>query len=369
MICQTAFTTKEYLDFETTTQVSISTPLEIIPPALSVCFSPTEIFMADRLDKKERKHFDDANCGDETRITNQSECYRILHNLKESTLFTNLTINLTDATTFLSLEDKTNEMIVEYYKLGLKCIKLSRFKDTDKLLTAGEMDDMKPYPGKLLLVATFNRSVIINPTLTLAIAVHESSKLSHFREGNMILAIVKTSVQNLFLFDFEDIKSKFLRHPFESNCIDYSKLRYESRSDCIEHCYDNDMRTKYNIKGFMTTSNFNQLNFPISEHKPDVDSDKKCNEQCRKDCTTIEYFTNPLEKYWIQAIELKFRLLLFSTRPSTSIVMIAAFDLNSYIIYIASIAGLWFGCCIFITVNDLIKILFVAVNMLTQYKD
>ena len=348
--------TTGYLKYDTNSEVIISSPLHIVPPSVSICAAPHELLKEESFPPEVMKQFQEANCDETTKIANSYQCGAFIENFYLSEIFMNKTISLVDMI-FDIPKLPRNEEKLEYYMHGLKCVKLSRFKNRTIQLSAGQMDKMKPVPGKQVIAAVFQKTRRTNQTLNLHITLHDSSKLAHFREGNMLVVITDTTERNLFLLDYEDIESRLLKAPFSSNCYGYPRHGFESKSDCIEKCYEGTLRGRGIPAGFMATTDFGELNFKMKEHifhEPDHKVDDQCTELCPNSCVRKEHFLSVLERYGIVVLKDMILILIYSTRPSTLVVMQASFSVHSFIIYAASIAGLWFGCSLFITITDIL---------------
>lgn len=78
-------------------------------------------------------------------------------------------------------------------------------------------------------MAFFNRSFRLNSILTISIELHEPDILHRFREGSIFIVIGKVEIQNMFYLDYDFIESKFLKHPYKSDCIEYAQTGYDSK--------------------------------------------------------------------------------------------------------------------------------------------
>lgn len=353
-----ASTTQRYLAYETMTLVTMTFPRTISPPSISLCFDPLEIINEETLNDEQEKLFVENECylaaGNE--FPKFLTCIsKILMRMKASELFSNHTLRLQDISLEPTEFPDQNRMEdgIEFFKVGLKCFKRSRFKSSSRKLSNAQLDFMRPIPGRKVLDAIYNHSIRSDKDLITSIVLHEPDKLSHFRENNELFITINRK-KNLFFIDYEAIESRYLKSPFETNCIDYGTTEFESYGDCFEHCY------QQHDEGFITTSDPGKLDFNMSisnNFLPNEDLDSSCSDKCRRDCITKDFYLSLLNVYGIESLGDSYRIIVFSSRPKMTITMIGVFDIQSYIIYIASILSLWFGCCIHETVTNFVKTL------------
>ena len=338
-----------------TSQVSISSQHKFEHlPAATLCIAANELLKEESLSAEDQNIFTEQRCFENTRRKNRTLCLEVLGKFQTSAIFTNMTQSLTDMSTCVKCLAGMEEKI-EYYVHGWKCLKGSKLNGTGREFPTGKLHQMRPVPGRLIMRMGLNRKRRVNETMSMAITLHESSKLAHFREGNMLMIVTRPS-RNLFFCDSDSVESRFLKSPFSSDCVEYPFSGSESKSDCVEKCYEQAMGRLGKTPGYISTTNFSRLNFMRSEydsHKPMTEVDERCSNRCPTDCITKEYFLSALEKYGYESFKNKVRVMIYSTRPSTLIVMVASFDIHSYIIYSASITSLWFGCNLFATVIQL----------------
>ena len=349
-------TTREYLLYKTTTQVSISLPKAIRPPAISFCHDLVSSIDPEMLTEERRMLYQSNNCSFELRQGENCSSIPLGYNMFD--LMTHITRNLSMNSTF----EKNAFSIDIYYKLGYKCSKISRKMNKTVFLTSGEMDHIEIFPGRVVYSLEFN----VLPTVLLMTA-HDSDKLSYSREGNTVATLFDYAEPNAIYVTYDEIETAFLQYPFESGCVPYRKLgKYKSRGDCIERCYELRFEAKYNVDdGFITTDNYSEVKY--NEIKPDYDRDidNECDKICHLNCITREYFISIVEKYrlnftdrdndsvereqgWIQT-----SFTFLSSRPYFTVALLPATDINSFIIFIASISGLWLGCSLHGTVASL----------------
>lgn len=362
IICSTGLfvhvylTTKEYLQYKTTTQVSISLPKAIRPPAISFCYDLVSSIDPQMLTEEQRILYQSNNCSFELRQGKKCSSIPLGYNMFD--LMTNITRNLSMISTF----GKNAFSIDIYYKLGYKCSKISRKMNETIFLTSGEMDNLEIFPGRVVYSLEFNVIPIV-----LFMTAHDSDKLSYSREGNTVATLFDYSEPNAIYVTYDEVETTFLQYPFESNCLPYREPgKYKSRGNCIEKCYELKFEAKHNVDDrFITTDNYSEVKY--NEIKPDYDRDidNECDKICHLNCITREYFISIIEKYrlnftdryhdlvegeqgWIQTL-----FTFLSSRPYSKVVLLPATDINSFIIFIASISGLWLGCSLHGTVASL----------------
>lgn len=361
IICHLCDTTQRYLNYETTSQVSITIPGKILPPGISACFDLNEIILESSLDPPERGIYSRARCSKRTSgLSNTTMCRYLMKNILLSDILSNKTIKANDFITKPRKKGMKLEIEMEYYSMRFKCFKLARFKDSRREVSSSDLDEqINPY--RKVLEATFNRSFRIGSRMTIGISVHESGKLRHFRDSNTLTLSAIEKEKNLFYLDYEEVISHYLPAPFHSACKNYGESRFESKSHCFEECYGGYNGNAYGEDGFITTANYSILNYTLTYY-PEINSirDQKCSEMCHSDCITKHYYGSITGEYGYPVLDPAFMIRLFSSRPSTVIVLMASFNFDSFIVFCGSILGLWFGFSIYISIADIVILTFSA---------
>ena len=362
IVCHLCDTTQRYLSYETTSQVSITIPGNILPPGISACFDLNEITLESTLDPSEREIYSRARCSMLTSgVSNKTVCRYLMENILLSDILSSKTIKANDFITEPWQKGMKLEIEMEYYSMRFKCFKLARFKDSKREVSSSDLDQlMNPY--RKVLEAVFNRSFRIDTRMAFAISIHESGKLRHFRNSNTLTLSTIVKEKNLFNLDYEEVISHYLPAPFHSACENYEESKFESKSHCFEECYGGYNGNAHGKSGFITTANYSILNYTVTYY-PEIDSirDQKCNKICHSDCITKNYYGSIAEEYGYPVLDPKFMIRLFSSRPSTVIVLMASFNFDSFIVFCGSILGLWFGFSIYISITDIVIVTFSAV--------
>ena len=208
--------------------MSIAMQDEVLPPAMSVCFDYHEMIIPEKLQPDARNIWFYEECFKFKSYHFLRQCSRILGNITYSEMLLNRTVHIPGMISKMRGEWQQVEGWVEYFRLGQKCIKLTLFKEGTKLLSLSDMDKMGYLTPKVLSVY-FNVSFkSINPNFThlrLGFGIHSSDTFLRFREGNFFDVFAERRGDNLFGIDGQLIDTRYLKHPFESNCADYDGKR------------------------------------------------------------------------------------------------------------------------------------------------
>lgn len=149
--------------------------------------------------------------------------------------------------------------------------------------------------------------------------------------------------------------TKNLPHPFESNCKNYamqSKL-FESQGDCIEHC-----RESYVDYHYLRTKTTYRSDIPNGDmgNKTLMNLvDKNCTAKCHKDCTVIDYVFNLREMYQPMLSTFVFELTIYADLPESTVVHQPHLEFINYLLFIASVIGMWLGSSIYATPIDVVE--------------
>lgn len=336
--------TKDYLQYKVRSQVSISLPKSLKPPAISFCQSLSYLIIPEKLKDVEMKDYVNHNCSNPY-VSDGHHCQDILHNYSMSDIMNLMTTNYS----YHAMREVETE---NYYKLGHKCTKFARIMINQERLTSGDMDKLEIFPGRLVHYLIF----ALNPSF-ISLIVHDSDKLSYSREGNILLTFIAPQEPNAMITTYDEIETTYLRSPFESDCVSYEKIgAFVTRGDCFEKCYERKYDSNFQYKdGFITTTDYTQVGSMSSNSKYNREIDMECDKLCKFDCKTREYFISIVEKYTYHNHNFTFPkddrqsyfFNLLSSRPFFSVILLPSTDFNSYIIFMASIAGLWLGSSLY----------------------
>ena len=317
IICHLCDTTQRYLSYETTSQVSITIPGNILPPGISACFDLNEIILESSLSPPEREIYSRARCSrSNSGVSNTTMCRYLMKDILLSDILSNKTIKANDFITKLRKKGMKLEIEMEYYSMRFKCFKLARFKDSKREVSSSDLDQLIN-PHRKVLEAVFDRSFRIDTRMTFGISIHESGKLRHFRNSNTLALSAIAKEKNLFYLDYEEGISHYLPPPFHSACENYEESKFESKNHCFEECYGGYNGNAHGEDGFITTANYSILNYTLTYY-PDIDSirDQKCNEMCRSDCITKHYYGSITEEYGYPFLDPTFMIRFFSSLNS-----------------------------------------------------
>lgn len=355
-------TTAKYLRYSVNSQVIVSESSNIIPPSVSICFAPNEVVIPNKLDDETKKKFLKYQCHLVGNYLANPRCRQVLDGINTKELMETKTVNLTNYILrnplfLVTEEDK------EYFTFGFKCIKVSKFIDKKRELRVSEMDGMTDSNREIMKII-FNASFRLDDRLNFKLKIHNSVSLRYFREGtDIILSAVKTQYI-LFAVDCQIVRNEYLKYPYESNCIDYADSEYESQGHCFESCFGGKHGNSNDQTGFITTDNYDLLDYgykhPFIENYRAIHENLeiKCAKKCRKGCVEYRYYPSLLNRYGVEGFHYEIIVNLYLNNPILKLYMTKSFDMNSYIIYLASVTSLWFGCSVFNSVIGAFKACF-----------
>ena len=343
----------EYLSYPTTTQVKIYVPLTFRPPAVSLCVIIYDIYDLNSMNTSDREEFIEEDC-----MWSLSEkCLSVLHRSSIATIMSNLTYGIVDR--------KSEMHYIEYYKLLLKCVKYMKTENPNKKLRVGQIDDMHALKGSLIEVSIDENVQKMNKSYIVALLfIHDSRTLAHLRECNVKWLNGGENIPNYNTLSFDQVETENLPFPYKTNCIDYDLTNFSSQGDCVEHCYDEKYEKHYGENtGLITSSNYSILKLRTKYRLAyDMSMDESCYLICPISCRTHKYFVVPVGTFNVAHMKSWINVDIGLSRPFNRVRLIKSFDLNSYIIFMASAAGLWLGCSLFVTVGDIINFIYKSVK-------
>lgn len=347
LIAHSWLTTTDYLEYLTTTEVQVYIPTRFRPPAVSLCLKLNDAINVSKLDSDEQLLWKDNNC----KISLHQPCLNTLSKYGMVGIMNNLTYDLYRT-------DSNRHIRKSYYKKEMKCVKyVTDQNGSDDQMDVGDVDSMSVIQDSILSTALPKQMEQANMTgVKVAIFLHDSQTLSHIREGNILWLSVDTN--NYHSSTFDHVQSKYLPHPFLTKCIDYVKTKTVSRGHCIERCYE----AKYYKKnrchsGLITTTNFTEAVLPSKVNTPYIKAiDSLCDEMCPRKCLTLSYFSITVGDYEVGSIDTIFYHDVSLSRPFIKVTLMASFDTSQFIIFVASAAGLWLGCSLYVSIAKIVTI-------------
>lgn len=340
-------TTTDYLEYLTTTEVQVYIPTRFRPPAASLCLMLNDAINVSKLDSDEQLLWKDNNC----KLNLFQPCLDTLSKYGMVGIMNNLTYDLYHT-------NSNGHIQTSYYKKKMKCVKYVTDQDgSDDQMDVGDVDNMSVIEESILSTALPKQMEQANMTgVKVAIFLHDSQTLSHIREGNILWLSVDTN--NYHLSTFDHVQSKYLPHPFRTECIDYVETQTASRGHCIERCYEAKYYNKNRFhSGLITTTNFTEAILPSKFDIPYSKAiDTLCDKMCPKKCLTLSYFSITVGDYDDGIIDTFFYHHVSLSRPFTKVTLMASFNMSQFIIFMASAAGLWFGCSLYVTITSMVTI-------------
>ena len=344
------FTTTDYLKYKTTTEVKVFIPTEFRPPAVSLCLMFHDSINVSKLTIEEQKSWKQNACYEDSM---EDECLDILKKYDMETIMKNLTYGL------INHHDdhaKKYDQII-YYKKGMKCIRYT-VKNSSESIHVGDVDEMYPTYNTFISMSLPNHFKNINDSdLKVAIFFHDSKTLAHIREGNLVWISMDIEGINYHQTTYDHVESHNLEAPFRTKCSKYLKTKYKSRGQCMEYCYQKQYKKFHGLdSGLITTTSFTAATLPSKRHLVyDRSIDTACYATCPEKCESLSYFVVTVGDYNIPQIDSIFFHEVTLSRPFTNVSFMASFDLRSFIIFMASASGLWFGCSLYVSITQVMN--------------
>lgn len=345
-------TTVDYLEYRTTTGVEVYAPIQFRPPAVSLCASLNDLINVSKLNTADEKYWHDYNCS----YGLLPGCLYILREYRIDMIMNNLTYGI--------LTEVYGYDGIIYSKRLKKCVKYVKYNTG--LIDVGDIDLMETSGSDIITISLpmhFNE--ILKDTdhsLNLGVAIHDSRTLEHIRENNMIW--IPVDQYNYHMGTFDHVESKFLPAPFTTKCIHYRSTKYESMGDCIEYCFEKEYKTRYGKNfGLITTSNFSEAVLPSYINLTyDKSIDKSCYRKCPGQCELLSYFSIRTSDFIFSDITHIFNYAITLSRPFIKVTLMASFDLNSFVIFMASAAGMWLGCSLYVSMCEFVNNIAEIIN-------
>lgn len=338
-------TTIDYLDYRTTTEVKVYVPMHFRPPAVSLYLSLNDVINVSKLSIADEKYWYDYNCS----YWLFSDCLYMLREYRIDTIMNNLTYGI-------STEVYGYDGIIYSNRLN-KCVKY--VKHNTGLIDVGDIDQMEKSDRSIITISLpmhFNEILKdTNYSLNLGLVIHDSRTLAHIRENNMIW--ISVDQYNYHMGTFDHVESVFLPAPFKTKCIHYRSTEYESMGDCIEYCFEKEYKIRYGKNfGLISTSNFSKAVLPSYGNLTyDKSIDESCYRKCPGQCELLSYFSIRTGDFILPNMEHIFNYGITLSRPFIKVTLMASFDLNSFVIFIASAAGMWLGCSLYVSMCEFVN--------------
>jgi hypothetical protein len=217
----------------------------------------------------------------------------------------------------------------------------------DQLFSGGRRDEVLIY----LLFSDFIKLI--------SLYMHSRNTALRYEVETKNLKLYHSSVETIYI-KYRKTIVQLMPKPYSTSCVDYTKVGYSSRSDCIFKCktdiYMNELNswpgsyfTEDSESNFLMTEENNQtINSMLGE---------KCDKICGLEIDCLrEYFT--FEDQATPAL-LNKHLEIIVTPPSHPTLLIthsAKIEFEEFLCYVTSIIGLWFGFSV-IMLFDVFKII------------
>ena len=372
-LSHSVFITDKYLIYDTTTEVKTNYERNFSPPIISFCRPLMEMV---RITSENH-----AICsGRASRNTSRCATFIFDHPLKD--VMTEMTRSLLD--TILNIDDKPkifnqkgdiDELVVEFFKSYLKCIQIKR---PNRILDIRAMLGWNEANLKTVMKTTLNISDIAKGLQDgewfkfykpfVGIIFHGYSTLPHLYDNDIYwYDIDSNQSRNSYQFAFDTQQFHLLPSPYASSCVEsYPEQVIEGRPSkkivsmghCFESCTRSGVFKKTGIRNGLFTAKIIDSDEKLAPpHKVinfDSDTNDFCSEKCHRKCLTVFYLPTLMNRYESFNNE-RFGIRVEMYRPQTQIRLSPLFPLDSYLIFLGSIAGLWFGWSIHASVGSVVE--------------
>ena len=215
--------------------------------------------------------------------------------------------------------------------------------------------------------------------------VHESGR---FPRGDVTLPVVANlSTAQFFVVTYTQIQTFYLPAPFQHHCIAYpmsanaSRYPYiDSRAHCVAACVRGQLDKEGIPADYLLTKEA-ILHLRLQQRKsrfipPNEERvaalEMQCSRNCHLACETNVFYTRLAESsgFWNDSSGSahSFEVSTRFENPVTIVKFVPRLDFQAYIIYVASVFGIWFSASIYHASLDLGSNLEAAFRFLLQLK-
>lgn len=352
LIIQIVSICNQYFAYPITSKVFIGYQTTFTPPALSICIDMKR--MVD-VEKAARHGY----CG---KFQSSVVCYESLDNSSPAAVYYNYTHDLVHR-----VYRKIAKAKKFYYGTrgsDYKCIRVvyeTPYGDSLTLydLKINQIFQVKLFPQKIV---SRDQNLTANP-LEIQYHVHSNDIFPHK------LMTVSGNTSHSTFITYSEYTTIRVSTPV-APCVDYRRTRWESKGHCVEECsiYESYLQCMnrgihYNMSQLEEENYKRQrINLCRSQKFERVLTSFEninlfpCNKShCPKECKVRFY--QPFIKGHKITLGTMTTIRFLHVNPTTTIIFDLDIELLEFIIYIASLTGLWFGFVIFDSVKTIIRLM------------
>ena len=367
IIVQNTYVTIDYFEYPTTSQVLFETEEKFVPPAFSLCFLIRHV--------RDKSSFDEGHLCHRGNLTHEevSLCHRLMlfkHPIHET--FFNKTLDLLnlifgtdESETWINM-NISRDFLKAYYDQflmdQLKCIRFHGNPDHGSVLSTDTMTRLSTYKIYSGFGLKIQSELVTNEFL----AMYTSHTAGSYPRGIWIKLKEVDHKSALIIVSFTKHQTEYLPAPYFSKCRNYFPDQIESPDHCLQICMQA-MIAKF-IHPDATAPQFSLNEDDIKKNRnlfysellaPSgtkgnntlVEFKWNCLAKCPNNCSTKVYDTIQVAQYLNMMKNdsgyLKYQFGFENKYPATHVKFSPKTSLLEYMIYVASVCGLWIGISLF----------------------
>lgn len=349
LIIQIISISNQYFEYHINSKVYIGYQRRLVPPVLSICFTMAHLV---NLDKAVRDGYCHRDFG-------SRKCYEVMDfgsnkrpSLDEETIYNKYTHD------FVYRLGRSNKITPFYSGADEEAMKCVRVEYAPKGKSGALFEVKGLRKSRIFKIEIDSQKMITDQNLTepIDIRYHVHSTNSFPHKSMSITG--KTSTLTVITYrQYKTVRVSTPKFP----CVFYEETRWQSKEHCVEECtiYEmyqrclSDFTNATLAKILCRRSKFLKVVTSFHDYEPIA---------CNKSLCPRECYIN----FYQPSIEQKDRPFGFVTQislshenPSTTIYFSLDLELLEYVIYVASLTGLWFG----FVIHDSVKTICSLINV------
>lgn len=355
LMYQSVLVTKDYAKYPVTSQVTIEMEKEFEPVTFSFCLESVSVRIQQKFPPKSvcRGYLDSV-----VNATLYDMCIQeLIYDYDVKSIMDNYTIDLMKTITQVQVLESDlliakrvtlNQSLdyMEYYpflKASFKCLRVQHKMDQSVRLDLLS----KLLVERNMFVVGGSLQSIREEAPFMIIYVHDHNTFPYGIENKHFPESIAHGIEGKQL-SFQKTSSHYLPPPFFTRC--YSGDRYESKGHCIETCQKEKLHQEYGYSYYgMTVVDSNERikfgKFTGDKYRRLMEISRECQERCPLTCRTNNYLPVLASSYG--GHPRTYRIHIAFDYPTIRVEFSAKLTFLEYLIYIASCSGLWFGFCLY----------------------
>lgn len=359
----------EYLEYETTTRLTVGIPETLRVPDLSACIVVSDVFDYDRYNRDHNTNLENVNSSDfdaATVLVNKVNLNALFNytpainsyvtecRFRQPKAFDYELLHSSNCMKYFTIR---KYFLQEYmcYWIGLSIYENSTYVYSD-IAYADSLQGMFytiSFSGEHIKRTSFMR-LFLHPAFADEPNDYPDTGTAYsvdvFRAFNNLTGVHEN---NYYTLIYNNLINYRLRKPYHPHCIDYTRIGFNYRSDCLKSCLNN-----------LTIDRFNKMPYPMIIPGPstfqvisgyDVVNrtravelyalNVKCNHLCQyDDCTTISMLTKVrVSKFGSDMLTFRVNI---PREPDVVVQFMPRITLTEFVIYLFSCFSTWYGISI-----------------------